>query len=41
VQPLERVVRIRTGETDNDALTAVNATEVQRKAQAEASAVGA
>ncbi len=30
VQPLERVVRIRTGERDNDALTAVNADEVQR-----------
>lgn len=26
VQPLERVVRIRTGETDHDALTPVNAT---------------
>src|SRR5919199_1956628 len=32
VQPLERVVRIRTGERDNAALTAVNADEVQRKA---------
>jgi Nitrogen regulatory protein PII len=41
VQPLERVVRIRTGETDNDALTPVTATEVQRKAQADANAVGA
>jgi nitrogen regulatory protein P-II 1 len=41
VQPLERVVRIRTGETDNDALTPVTAIEVQRKAQADATAVGA
>src|SRR5690348_8563448 len=32
VQPLDRVVRIRTGERDNDALTAVNATEVQQAA---------
>ncbi len=32
VQPLERVIRIRTGERDNDALTAVNANEVQRAA---------
>ncbi len=30
VQPLERVIRIRTGERDNDALTAVNADEVQQ-----------
>jgi len=29
VQPLERVIRIRTGERDNAALTAVNADEVQ------------
>ncbi len=29
VQPLERVIRIRTGERDNDALTAVNADAVQ------------
>ena len=29
VQPIERVVRIRTGESDNAALTAVNAQEVQ------------
>ena len=41
VQPLERVVRIRTGETDNNALTPVTAIEVQRKAQADATAVGA
>jgi nitrogen regulatory protein P-II 1 len=41
VQPLDRVVRIRTGETDNDALTPVTASEVQRKAQADATTVGA
>ena len=32
VQPLERVIRIRTGEENNDALTAVNAGDVQRAA---------
>jgi len=32
VQPLERVIRIRTGETDNAALTPVTADEVQRQA---------
>jgi len=32
VKPLERVVRIRTGESDNDALTPVNAEEVSRDA---------
>src|SRR5438309_7331779 len=32
VQPIERVIRIRTGEEDNAALTAVNAAEVQRHA---------
>jgi len=32
VQALERVIRIRTGEQDNAALTAVNANEVQRAA---------
>lgn len=32
VQPLERVVRIRTGERDNAALTPVTADEVQRRA---------
>jgi nitrogen regulatory protein P-II 1 len=32
VQPLESVIRIRTGERNNDALTAVNAGEVQRAA---------
>lgn len=36
VQPLERVIRIRTGEADNAALTAVNANEVQRAAIEEA-----
>ena len=35
VQPLDRVVRIRTGERDTAALTAVNADQVQRAAQAE------
>ena len=34
VQPIERVIRIRTGEQNNDALTAVNADEVQRAAVA-------
>ncbi|HTK41732.1 MAG TPA: P-II family nitrogen regulator [Gemmatimonadales bacterium] len=32
VQPLERVIRIRTGEQDNAALTPVTADEVQRNA---------
>ena len=32
VQPVDQVVRIRTGERENDALTAVNADEVQRAA---------
>ncbi len=32
VQPIERVIRIRTGEVDNAALTAVNAAAVQREA---------
>ena len=32
VQPIDQVIRIRTGERDNDALTAVNADEVQRAA---------
>ena len=32
VQPLERVIRIRTGERDNAALTPVTADEVQRNA---------
>ena len=35
VQPLDRVIRIRTGERDTAALTAVNADQVQRAAQAE------
>jgi nitrogen regulatory protein P-II 1 len=34
VLPIERVVRIRTGEADNAALTAVNADQVQRHALA-------
>ena len=33
VQSLDLVVRIRTGERDDDALTAVNADEVQRQTQ--------
>ena len=32
VQPLDRVIRIRTGEADNAALTPVTADEVQRNA---------
>jgi nitrogen regulatory protein P-II 1 len=36
VQPLEQVIRIRTGERDNAALTAVNADLVQRLAQVQA-----
>src|SRR5512135_3933000 len=32
VQPLDRVIRIRTGEADNEALTAVNADQVQQAA---------
>jgi len=32
VQPLEQVIRIRTGERGNDALTAVNASEIQHAA---------
>jgi nitrogen regulatory protein P-II 1 len=32
VQAIEKVVRIRTGEVDNSALTAVNADEVQQAA---------
>ncbi len=38
VQPIESVIRIRTGERDNAALTAVNADAVQRAAQAELAA---
>jgi nitrogen regulatory protein P-II 1 len=33
VQPLEQVIRIRTGERDNSALTPVTADEVQRRAK--------
>jgi nitrogen regulatory protein P-II 1 len=35
VLPLDHTVRIRTGERDNDALTAVNADEVMRMTQLE------
>jgi len=35
VTPLDHTVRIRTGERDNDALTAVNADEVMRLTQLE------
>jgi nitrogen regulatory protein P-II 1 len=38
VQPIERVIRIRTGEENNAALTAVNADQVQRRALEEAQA---
>jgi nitrogen regulatory protein P-II 1 len=38
VQPIEQVVRIRTGERDNAALTPVTADEVQRKALEEVGA---
>ena len=41
VQPIERVVRIRTGELDNAALTAVNADQVQRAALQSAQHAGA
>jgi nitrogen regulatory protein P-II 1 len=40
VQALDQVIRIRTGERDNEALTAVNAGEVQRAAL-DAARVGA
>lgn len=40
VQPLEQVIRIRTGERDNAAVTAVTADEVQRAARAARAAVG-
>ena len=40
VQPLDRVIRIRTGEQDNAALTAVNADAVQRAALADAKQAG-
>ena len=35
VLPLDHTVRIRTGERDNDALTAVNADEIMRRTQLE------
>lgn len=35
VQPLDQVIRIRTGERDNAALTPVTADEVQRRARGE------
>jgi nitrogen regulatory protein P-II 1 len=35
VLPLDRTVRIRTGERDNEALTAVNADEVMRQSRLE------
>ena len=38
VQPIERVVRIRTGEQNNEALTAVNASQVQQAAMRAADA---
>jgi len=41
VQPIERVIRIRTGEFDNAALTAVNADAVQRAALESAHHAGA
>ena len=41
IQPIERVIRIRTGENDNAALTAVNAAAVQRAALETAQHVGA
>ena len=36
VQPIEQVIRIRTGERNNDALTAINADAVQQAALREA-----
>ena len=41
IQPIERVIRIRTGEADDAALTAVNAGEVQRAALESAHHAGA
>jgi nitrogen regulatory protein P-II 1 len=38
IQPIERVIRIRTGEENNAALTAVNADAVQQRALQEAGA---
>ncbi len=40
VQAIERVIRIRTGEVDNAALTAVNADEVQARALGEVAQAG-
>ena len=40
VQPIERVIRIRTGEVDQAALTAVNADEVQRHALETVTTIG-
>lgn len=40
VQPLDRVIRIRTGEEDNAALTPVTADAVQAAARAELAAEG-
>jgi nitrogen regulatory protein P-II 1 len=40
VQPIERVIRIRTGDENNAALTAVNADEVQRHALEHAKQTG-
>ena len=40
VQPLERVIRIRTGEQDTAAVTAVTADAVQRHALAQAGLTG-
>ena len=39
IQPIESVIRIRTGERDNSALTPVNADEVQRAARQSTAAV--
>jgi nitrogen regulatory protein P-II 1 len=41
IQPIDRVIRIRTGEIDNAALTAVNADAVQRAALEQAGRAGA
>ena len=41
MQSLERVIRIRTGEENVEALTAVNADQVQRAALGGAGAVAA
>lgn len=41
VQELERVIRIRTGETDGAALTPITADEVQRRARHQRAGAGA